>query len=728
MKSTEYSSISRRLAIILAITASMGGLLVVGMLQASKGARFHYLNSLHLKYVIELTELLAPSHGTEPALPNLRQVIKDIRTQPEECLEIISPLDRRVMQVIGSETAIELCKRDVQEADRLLALVDSYERGDIDATELTQQLHDGIARFYTNSDEFIEPIAKTTDAIIFGTFSLLGILSVGMLFTTVLMTRGIASAVRRQRGMELDLRKSEERWKFALEGAGDGVWDWNIPTGEVIYSSRLKEMLGYGETDFGNRVEEWQSRVHPEDWPSTRESLQAYFNGGIPSYWVEHRLLCKDGSWKWILDRGMIVSRDDGNKPLRMIGTHTDISRRVEAEEARRNLESELRQSQKLEAIGTLAGGIAHEFNNILTVILGNLELAQQELSPGHPALESLTQIHKSGERARDLVQQILIFSRRQTQRFKTVRLNVIVAEALKLLKATIPARVALRATLTEKPLHICADEPQIHQILINLCINAWQAMEEQRGHIDVVLDEVIIDSNRDLSAPGLEPGSYAHLVVRDDGKGMDDAVRQRIFEPFFTTKPVGQGTGLGLAVVHGIVQAHSGAITTRSQPGHGTSFELFFPIVDELVESPATSERSVISGAGKRILYVDDDAMMTHLVKRLLAKCGFEVTVFEDPWAALSYLRHASNPPDLVITDYTMPFLSGLELSREILSLRPDMPIVLISGLLSDTLYKQADQAGVKHVLFKPNSVEELCETVQRIVMATGSTRLSVI
>ena len=1069
-------SIQKRLGLILVITSLFTGLLVVGLFQMAKGARFHYLNALHLKHVLELTEHIEPSVQGLPVVPDLRRMVNDIRQQPVECLQIVNGFDRAVMRLIGTGIAIDLCEQDIAEADRLLAGLNRYERGQMDADTLYAQLRDGCTQFRKNSDQFLQPITATTDFIISGTFSLFAVLATAMLLGTLLLMRGIAVTLHRQRQMESGLRESEERWKFALEGAGDGVWDWNIATGEVLYSKRFKEMLGYAEHEitenlyvhpftvsnaaleartaalllrnqmlqmalsgspekaklladdiivldgrvrknlaavregflgdlekvdeaerqlqrwesvrtrtvelvsrgardqavalitgdnavvfdglfgaideivdyarrraenfvregeqesvttirltglllaglvamiglagfivvrrvaatlhreqgmesalreseerwkfalegagdgvwdwniaadevlyskrfkemlgyaeheFSNRLQEWQERVHPDDLPRVMAEVQAYFEGRTADYVSEHRMRCKDGSWKWILDRGMVVSRDAAGQPLRMIGTHADVTERknnevalqesrarlagiidsamdaiitidqtrrivvfnhasevmfriraadaiggyldqfiperfraehgaqilnfgvtgatkramgragtvqglradgeefpaeaaisraevdgkfllsvvlrditgrVAAEEERQLLESELRQSQKLEAIGTLAGGIAHDFNNVLGAILGNVELARQDLGGEHPALESLEQIRKSGERARDLVQQILIFSRKQTQQFCDLALGAAVAESVKLLRAAIPAGVALETTLADTPLYVHADESQMHQVLLNLCINAWQAMEGHAGRIDIGLEAVDLDAVTAARLPGLQAGRHAHLSIRDDGQGMDEVTQTRLFEPFFTTKPVGQGTGLGLAVVHGIVQAHHGAIAVQSAVGKGTTFDLYFPLVEAPAQVAVQSPQPVVQGAGKRILYVDDDTAMTHLVCRMLERCGYKVSGYEQAEEALAAVRADPSAFDLVVTDYNMPKLSGMDVARELARIRVDLPVMLISGYVTDELREAARQVGVRHIVYKPNTVRELCETIEQV------------
>jgi len=401
-----------------------------------------------------------------------------------------------------------------------------------------------------------------------------------------------------------------------------------------------------------------------------------------------------------------------------------DITERRRAEEARRELEVQLREAQKLEAIGTLAGGIAHDFNNILGAIIGNAVLARRDLGAGHPALVGLDEIYKSSQRAKDLVQQILTFSRRQPQQLLIQPLRSVVEDAVKLLRATLPAGVELAAAISDTPLYVHADATQIEQVVLNLCTNAWHAMKGRAGRIEIGLDAVLLDAAAVSTLSGLQPGRYACLSVRDNGCGMDAAMQARIFEPFFTTKAVGQGTGLGLSVVHGIVKAHHGAISLESAPGAGATFRIYFPAVAEpraeaLPEPAAPSPARL--GSGQHVLYVDDDGAMVFLVIRMLEGSGYRVSGYELAAGALAAVRAAPGDFDLVVTDFNMPGLSGLAVAQELARIRPELPVVITSGYITEELRAKALQAGVRHLIHKPDTVDELCEVIQRL-LATGS------
>jgi PAS domain S-box-containing protein len=380
-----------------------------------------------------------------------------------------------------------------------------------------------------------------------------------------------------------------------------------------------------------------------------------------------------------------------------------DISDRHQAELARRALEAQLRESQKMQAIGTLAGGIAHDFNNIVAGILGNAALVRQDLPAQHPALASLEQIQRAGLRARNLVRQILSFSRREAPRRVVLPLRPVVEESLALLRATAPAGVAIAERLTEEPLLVEADPTQIQQVLMNLCMNAWQALPVGGGRVEVGLDR--------------EPG-IAHLWVGDSGSGMDAATLERIFDPFFTTKPAGSGTGLGLAVVHGIMLAHQGRIEVRSSPGEGSVFHLRLPLSAAAPAQPGASIRGAAAspGTGQHVLYVDDDEIMRQVARRLLEGAGFRVTTCARAEDALATLQ-PGHGVDLLVSDLNMPGVSGLELCRQVAAAWPGLPLIISSGYVSDDLRVQAAALGVRQVLMKENTVEELVAAVAATV-----------
>ncbi len=401
----------------------------------------------------------------------------------------------------------------------------------------------------------------------------------------------------------------------------------------------------------------------------------------------------------------------------------TDITDRKEAEQHRQQLESQLRETHKMQAIGTLAGGIAHDFNNILGAILGNLALAQAELGADHAVQARLGQIRKASSRARSLVQQILAFSRRQPHELVLQPLQPVLEETIDMLRTTLPASVALVLRVSDEPLWVNADATQMQQVIMNLCTNAWHALPDSRGRIEVGLAraERPPPPYTELDAPHPD---WIHLWVRDNGCGMDEATLARVFEPFFTTYARGEGTGLGLSVVHGIVAEHGGVITAESASGRGSTFHVVLPIATGTDNTPLPPDEVAdeLRGTGQHVLYVDDDEMMVVMVQGLLQRAGYRITVCADAAGAIAVLRAQPAAFDIVVTDYNMPRGSGLDVARAAQQIRPGLPIVVSSGYLSEELRLAAGQLGVRQLLQKENTVEELGGVLRRVLALPGA------
>ncbi len=386
-----------------------------------------------------------------------------------------------------------------------------------------------------------------------------------------------------------------------------------------------------------------------------------------------------------------------------------------------KKLEFQLLQAQKMEAIGALAGGIAHDFNNILAAVMGYTELAMMDLHQDMPAYAKLAEVTRAGKRARDLVAQILTFSRHSEARREPLELRSIVKEAMKLLRASLPSTMEMKQEISAQPCWALADPVQIHQVLMNLCINASHAMRGKGGVLLVTLAPEEIDAPRAALNPDLRPGAYVHLGVRDIGPGMEQDVVARIFEPFFTTKQTGEGTGMGLAVVHGIVKSHQGAIEVTSVPGQGTVFDLYFPRITEVGEIGGARGDLHLSRGTERILFVDDEPALAELGKQALGALGYQVQAHGDSREA--WARFVADPEafDLVITDLTMPGMTGAQLAEKILALRPGIPVILTTGY-SDILSEEAArELGVREYLLKPVSTGRLAEVVRRVLDADG-------
>ncbi|WP_371736893.1 ATP-binding protein [Rhodoferax sp. U11-2br] len=400
-----------------------------------------------------------------------------------------------------------------------------------------------------------------------------------------------------------------------------------------------------------------------------------------------------------------------------------DLTAQKKMEAHRTALESQLRESQKMQAIGTMAGGIAHDFNNIISAILGNVELAREDAQVDASVSTSLMEIDKAGRRARDLVRQILTFSRNEPPHRVPLQLAEVVVETARLLKVTLPPQVDLIMDIDPDTPAVMADATQIEQVLLNLCTNAIYAIGKRKGTIRVELGY----SLRSLTDPserrsGLR-GQHIKLTVSDTGAGMSEAILQRVFEPFFTTKPVGQGTGLGLSVVHGIMRAHQGSVRVQSTPGSGSAFTLYFPVPPETAQLKAVALASppavtnAAAGTGQKVMYVDDDEALVFLVRRLLTRRGYVVSTFTNPRIALEALRSDPSQADLLVTDYNMPGYSGVDLIRDVAVLLPKLPMALASGYVTPEIERDALAAGARALIHKPNDIEELCDTVQKLL-----------
>ena len=384
----------------------------------------------------------------------------------------------------------------------------------------------------------------------------------------------------------------------------------------------------------------------------------------------------------------------------------------------RRNVDEALRQAQKLESLGTLAGGIAHDFNNILAAIRGNADLAAEDVGRDHIAAESLAEIRKASERASELVRRIAVFGQPKKNEQDVVDLGAVVGEVLKLLRATLPAGIALQSEFARDTPLVLADAAQIHEAIVNLTTNAAYAIGARAGAIVYRLEPVQISAKLALSIPSLIAGCYVRLTVSDSGCGMDAAARERIFDAFYTTKPVGQGTGLGLAMVRGIMQGHAGAVTVASTPGKGTSFALYFPAASKkTLKQEQAAPAQIVLSAGHRVLYVDDEKALVFLADRALTRLGHRISGFADPEQALAAFGAHPESYDVVVTDHAMPSMSGLELARAVRSLRPGIPVLMISGYIGAGDEDNARAAGISELMLKPVSIDELASTLERML-----------
>ncbi|MCB1221534.1 PAS domain-containing protein [bacterium] len=396
----------------------------------------------------------------------------------------------------------------------------------------------------------------------------------------------IGQDISQRKRNELKLAENEERVRLALSGADLAMWDWNLATEEFVTNDRWADMLGYVPDVQDTDVASWDERIHPEDRDHVLACMEQHLSGETDSFEVEYRMRRRDGDYLWVLSRARVIQRNEEGQPLRMTGTLLDISQRVASEQERRRLERQLRYSQKMETIGTLAGGIAHDFNNILQAIMGYTTLGSTRLPDDHPVQHDLERVLSASDRARSLVDQMLVFSRQAQQSRALVDVEQLCREVLRILGPQLDPREDIEVALEIAPdsPQILADPTQIHQVVMNLVINALHAMKDGGGRLGISLRR--LDSAAvDLEQTGLAelPAAWLELVVSDTGCGIDPKHLSRLFEPFFTTKSVEEGTGLGLSVVHGIVTNHGGAISVDSEPGQGSRFTVVMPVLGDL-------------------------------------------------------------------------------------------------------------------------------------------------
>ena len=510
---------------------------------------------------------------------------------------------------------------------------------------------------------------------------------------------------RRQR----ELATSEARFRSLTGLSADWYWEQDADMRFIAIEGAPRGRGGLNATDHVGKTR-WDLpalNMTPADWARHKALLDAR----LPFHDLELRREDANDGEVWIATSGEPLF--DGNGTfLGYRGVGRDISERKRADHERQRLEAQLRQMHKMEALGTLAGGIAHDFNNLLAAIFGNVERARQDAGAHSPVQHSLAEIATAAERARDLVRQILTFSRHQPLERRVVDLGDVVQDAVKLLRAGLPTGVELVANLAPDAPNVLADRVQLHQVLMNLGANAWQAMAGRQGRIEIALAGVTVEA----SGGELPPGRYARLSVHDSGIGMDPATRERIFDPFFTTKPAGEGTGLGLAVVDGIVQGHGGLIKVESQPGRGSVFHLYFPAAEGAPAVPATPLPSAPrASSGQRILFLDDEKALVLIAKAMLERLGYQVHGYTVAEQALAAFKADPAAFDLLVTDFNMPGASGLDVAREIRRLRPDLPIALASGFVTDELRAQALALGIRELIYKPQTIEELAAAVAR-------------
>ncbi len=498
------------------------------------------------------------------------------------------------------------------------------------------------------------------------------------------------------------LRESEAQFRSMFEQNSAVMLLIDPETGSIVNANTASSAF------YGYTVAELTSmkitdiNMLPEE--QIRKEMQSAALGEKKTFVFSHRL-----------KSGEVRTVEVHSTPLSIKG-QTLLFSIVHDIEEQEKLRVRLRQAQKMEAIGTLAGGIAHDFNNILYPIIGYSEMTIDDVPQDSKARANLEQVLKASYRAKELVKQILAFSRQSESERTAVKLQYVIKESLQFLRAALPSTVLLRQHIDNTCGSVLADAGQIHQVMMNLCINAYQSMGEKGGTLEVRLNETGFVAEDTVNYPDMKPGAYLKLTVSDTGHGMDRKVMERIFDPYFTTREVGKGTGLGLSVVHGIVKSHKGHISVYSEPGKGSVFHIYLPLIENKPREIIISEEPVPRGK-ERILLVDDEKQIVEMMTYVLQHLGYTVSARTVPAEASEVFRKSPEAFDLVITDMTMPDMTGLELSEELLRIRPDIPILLCTGFNEHVTEKKVKELGIRELLMKPAPIKEIADAVRRIL-----------
>ena len=506
----------------------------------------------------------------------------------------------------------------------------------------------------------------------------------------------------------------ELRLRAAVESSPSGLLMTDAQGSMVLVNREVERLFGYAREELLGRPVEM---VIPDRFRAGHTGYRGGFMADprVRAMGAGRDLygLRKDGT-EVPIEIGLTpVATGEG---MFVLASIVDITARKRAEDERRHLEEDLRQAQKLEAVGTLAGGIAHDFNNILFAITGYAELIGRGTRSQESVADDLAELMKAARRGKELVERILVFSRRQPSERRPLEIGPTVAEAVKLLRATLPPSIDLRIQVHPQTPRVLGDATSVHQILMNLGTNAAHAMPGG-GALEISIEPQYLRDHVVRLHPGLHEGWYAVLVVRDHGTGIDPAVRGRVFEPFFTTKPKGTGTGLGLSIVHTIMRTHEGAIDLDSEPGRGTTVACYFPALAAPVEAERQGEEKAPQGGGEHILLVEDEPSLARMSERRLAAMNYRVTVDTDPVRALETFRARPGDFDLVISDYLMPRMVGLDLARAVHNIRPDLPIMLLTGFIEELPDETIRAAGIRRLVSKPATIHELGRAIHEVL-----------
>jgi len=524
--------------------------------------------------------------------------------------------------------------------------------------------------------------------------------------------------ITEQKRAEESLRESELRFRGIYENMSVGVAEISLEFKVRCANNAYCQMLGYSEEELvGKHLKDFTHLENIEDNLRLQTQLA---HGEIEHYQMEKKFKHRDGHTVYgILNANLI--RDTSGNPFYFLGNVLDITGRKLEEQEKQQLQEQLNQAQKLEAIGMLAGGIAHDFNNILAPIMGYTEMLSDDIPKESPLHSSLDEIYAAAKRAKDMVRQILTFARQEKSEVKLMKMQYIVKEALKLIRSTVPATIDIKDNIRKECGLINADPTQIHQIVMNLAINAYHAMEETGGTMTISLKEVELNpelNELDLVGQNIEKGSYACLTVSDTGTGIPKDIQEKIFDPFFTTKEQGKGTGLGLSSVYGIVNSSGGAICVHSEIGKGTEFNIYLPVAESYLKKNDTLQvKRPIQGGNEKILIVDDEVVLITLQKGMLERLGYNVTSRTSSIEALEAFRANPDKFDMVITDMAMPSMSGDRLAVELIKIRPDIAILLSTGFSTIMSEEKALSMGIRGFIMKPVTIRDIDKKIREVL-----------
>jgi signal transduction histidine kinase/DNA-binding response OmpR family regulator len=508
-----------------------------------------------------------------------------------------------------------------------------------------------------------------------------------------------------------ELRKSQKQLSRAQDIARLGHWERNLDHDDFKLTCQNPAIFGISDPcDYDSLF----AAIVVEDKKHARKLIEDACQAEL-GFSVQYRITLKNGSERIILNQGEVFRRES-TQDRYAVGIIQDITEQKRAEEEQKLLQHHLQQAQKMEAVGTLAGGIAHDFNNILGAILGYAEMAYEDSLSGSVKPSDLNQVVQACHRAKNLVKQILAFSRQTETQKIPMRPSEIVKESIKLLRSSIPTTIDIRQDIDSETNLILADPTQIQQVIMNLCANAYHAMEEKDGTLSVALKNTVF-TERDLVAiPNAQPGDFVQFSIGDTGSGIAPEIRERIFDPYFTTKETGKGTGMGLAIVHGIVNSCGGFISCNSEIGAGTVFKINLPaILEQTVHE--TKEDNVIPVGTERILFIDDEEMLAKMGQTMLERLGYKVTTMMSSIEALTAFKNQPDTFDLVITDQTMPGMTGFDMARRMLQIRPAMPIILCTGYSNQISEDKVKSDGIKGFTMKPLARKNIANMIRKIL-----------